>query len=328
MIDLTQFVGNPEVYAEQNADGSYTPVHEPLDEAVLQSHVRKLRSVGTYVVWYDKARMMVWDIDDRDLTLAKDIAHVAEQHGFLPGIEFSGRKGYHVWVTLDEWMDAGQVQRAAKAIAAEAGFNGEVFPKQGVARNLGSLVKLPLGRHAVSGEESRFLQVPGKTPAKLVRQLVTSLPEPVVVQRTSGTGPLFCVDSIQNDKPKPGQRNELWFHFACHLRRMGLHAEAVEAVLTELYIDADPGEIGTIVTNSEFSGPRCDALPPDRHCPPGGCIKDKAKGLSTRPGQLKRGMPGELVVVKLGEHASNKVVFLDHPDIETGGVELRSDDGN
>jgi hypothetical protein len=319
-IDLHQFVGNPNHYAVQLPQGGYRPVRAPLTDAVLLDHARGVTTVGTYVVNMDKARFIVWDIDVMDLTLAKEVATRATLRGLTPGIEFSGRKGYHVWALFDEWLPAADLQRLGKDIAAEAGFNGEVFPKQGSVRDLGSLVKLPLGKHAVSGQDSRFIVMPTVTPGEKAREAVAKLPPPVVHTPKAGSGPLPCIDSIQSNPPGVGERNDLYFHFAAHMRRMGLQSDAIEAVLEALWVNPDPGEVAQTVANSEFSGPTCDNVPAARHCG-ASCIKQRAKGLSLRPGQVKNGMEGELVVVELGQ-AGGPIREVKHPDIQTGKAAL------
>lgn len=323
--DLRQFVGNPEVYAGQNADGSYTPIRQPITDDELARHQAGQDTLGTYVVWYDKARMFVFDIDDHDLGMAKDLAATCEKYGFHPGIEFSGRKGFHVWVLLDQWMLGSEVQQVAKAIAREVGFNGEVFPKQAAVRDLGSLIKLPMGVHAVTGNPSRFLSEPQVDTGVTFAKALGTLPAPPA-RVVKGGGPLPCLDSIQENPPGEGERNNLYFHFACHLRRMGLHEEAVEAVLREMWTDPDPGELETVVMNSEFSGPTCDSVPDARHCGEA-CIKNRARGLSVRPGQLRNAQEGEMLVVKAGPGvAGSNIRNIIHPDAEAGVVNLRKRD--
>ena len=326
--NLHDFVGNPEAFATQNIDGGYTPRRENLTPHKLQAHLDGSVTIGTYVVWADKSRFFVFDIDDRDLGMAKALAEECQKRGLFVGIEFSGRKGFHVWCLFSAWFPAADVQRLAKDIARTVGFNGEVFPKQAVARDLGSLVKLPLGVHQVTGDASRFLSEPLLNVPVNFAAAVAALPPEPVAQPKAGGGPLKCIDSIQTDPPKEGTRNNLYFHFACHLRRMGLHEEAITAVLESLWLDADPGELESVVANSAWSGPTCDSVPADRHCGES-CIKNRAKGLSLRPGQMKNGMDGELIVVKLAGHVkgSQTLLSVEHPDLEAGLGTLRKDDG-
>ena len=94
--DLRDFVGNPDAYAQQNADGSYTPIRQPILDEDLGDHLSGQVTFGTYVVQFDKARFIVFDIDDHDLLMAKQLAEEAMKRGLHAGIEFSGRKGFHV----------------------------------------------------------------------------------------------------------------------------------------------------------------------------------------------------------------------------------------
>ena len=320
--DVHDFVGNPNAYAQQGADGSYIPIRSELTEEAIQQHISKKVSIGTYVVWYDKARMFVFDIDQRDLAMARSLAKASEAKGFHPGIEFSGRKGYHVWVLFDKWLPAANLMAVAKSIAAECGFTGEVYPKQGSVRDLGSLIKLPLGVHAVSGDDSKFITEPHVDTEATLDAAFSTIP--VVVPPPASGGIQPCVASIQTNPPMPGERNILYFHLACWLRRMGLLEDAIEILLTGLWKDAAPGEISRVVRNSEFSGPMCDSMPAERHCGEA-CVKFRSrKGLSIRPGQMRHAVVGELVVVGAGKK-SGQVVDIIHPDIVAAKVQLRKD---
>lgn len=323
MTDISAFVGSPNAYAVQHPDGSYTPHRVVIEPAVLESHMAGTESIGTYVLDFDKARFMVWDIDERDLDLARRIALAAtDLCGFSPYIEFSGSKGYHVWVLLDQWYPGHEVQRVAQYIAAQSGFNGEVFPKQGVARDLGSLVKLPLGKHAVSGEWSRFLREGSVTGPGVFAAALAATPAPVLKQRAS-FGPQPCIESIQENPPSPGTRNNLYFHFACYLRRQGLGDDAIRVLLEAFWVNPDPGEIDSVVTNSEYSGVTCDNVPDDRHCG-AACIKNRTGGLSVRRGQLRHAAEGELLVVQAGppNHTAG-IVALKHPDADDMKARLK-----
>lgn len=320
---LQDFIGNPDAFARQNDDGTYTPIRRTINPGELQQHARGEASYGTYVVWFDKAHFIVFDIDEHDLDLAKQLAAECDRRGLDAGIEFSGRKGFHVWMLSNAWHEASDLQRLGRDIAATVGFNGEVFPKQGVARDLGSLVKLPLGVHAVTKNRSAFIREPMLNVPERVDAAIAKLPPDTHGHAPTGQSGLPCMDSIQNDPPKPGTRNNLYFHMACQMRRGGLHAEAIQAVLEELFKNPDPGEIEAIVANSEFSGPICSQLPPERHCGEA-CILARSKGLSVRPGQVKQAIEGELVVVKVAKHKANMVEF-EHPDAEQAKAVLRKE---
>ncbi|MEM2973343.1 MAG: primase C-terminal domain-containing protein [Candidatus Caldarchaeum sp.] len=334
LTTLKKFIGNPHVFAVQQPDGTYRPIRQPLTDEALQEHLLGKVTYGTYVLNFDKARFFMFDIDNGDITTARALLSASQKYGFRAVLEESGRKGYHVWVLLTDWYKAADVRRVAKAIAAEVGFTGEVFPKQDTARDLGNLVKLPCGVHQVTGARCRLIGTVVLNPLERLETALSKLPAPS--SRPSGTSKpstLPCLDSIQENPPQVGQRNILLFHMACHLRRMGLQEQALAAALAVIVPpeDLDPGEFEAIVRNSEFSGPICDQLPEDRKCPPEYCVKTRSnKALSQRPGQLRNAVEGEPVVMIAGPRTpGSNVVPLTHPDAEAVKAALRTrKDGN
>ena len=83
-------------------------------------------------------------------------------------IEFSGRRGYHVWIFFNRPLPASFVMKLMPLITikqnpklsatGESDFY-EFFPKQATTSNkgLGNLIKLPLGLHRVSEKRSYFI---------------------------------------------------------------------------------------------------------------------------------------------------------------------------
>ena len=137
---LRRFVGNPEAYAQQLKDGTWRPARESVTDEVLQSHLDLKRTIGTYIghrittqtgshgtfETSTVARTLVFDIDDESeaLVIAKQLGAAAQELG-LPescmGIEFSGLKGYHVWILLQEYRPNMELRRVGRAIATLAG---------------------------------------------------------------------------------------------------------------------------------------------------------------------------------------------------------------
>lgn len=326
---LTRYVGNTNAYAVQQLDGGYRPVRAPLTNEVLESHLRGEQTIGTYLMDMDKARSIVFDDDNGDLAIAQALASTCKRKGLSAGVEFSGRKGYHVWVLFAEWETAADVRRIAKSVAAEVGFTGEVFPKQDAARDLGNLVKLPFGLHRVTGQRSRFVgPEPSLNAHGTFARVLAEVPADVNQRNGSvpqGPTQFPCLESIQTMPPREGERNILGFHFACHLRRLGLLDEAIRAALATV-VDPDsldPGEFDSIVEHSEFSGPICDSISPDRHCPEDACLKSRSvRWLAQRPGQLRHAAEGEPVVFVTLKHTES-VVELSHPDATIVKAALR-----
>jgi len=111
---------------------------------------------------------MCFDVDSSDLTLAKDLALKLTTllKGIPHAVEFSGNKGYHIWVFFAKPVPAENVRTIAaemrEFVGGKVGGDPhiEIFPKQDKltkSNPLGNLVKLPLGLHPVSKNRSMFI---------------------------------------------------------------------------------------------------------------------------------------------------------------------------
>jgi hypothetical protein len=190
--DVARFVhlfsGRENVYARQWHDASgehgYTPVHQPFTFAVAKNHLLGNITVGTYPVRLDDTvTFMVFDIDINKRALSKargslgearrlraEVSAQAQQlhaalaaFGVAPLGEDSGYKGRHLWVFLEEPLEAslgrqfGTLFLAAHPVQARD-IHVEFFPKQSTAGSgVGNLIKLPLGIHRRTGRRSRLL---------------------------------------------------------------------------------------------------------------------------------------------------------------------------
>jgi len=339
---LLALVGNPDVYAVQRKNGSWSPVRERLTPKVIRAHRAGEVTVGTYIVKPPNlARTLVFDIDEKDekerTKMLNQVCRTLESldSAYGPGlywaVEFSGMKGWHVWVVSDEYIESAILYRLGRGIREEAGYPAmEVFPKQTEVRDLGNLVKLPGGVHAVSGNENNFIGAATRpTDHFLLEKMAEQYPEiglhgrrvdaPVVIEYP-------CVNDIQKGA-REGNRNTSLFHLATMLRRFSISDENIEYILgraNELGADGplDPAELESIIENSQWSGPICGQLPDDVHCADQ-CIIARHTGLYTRPGSLKWGAEGEVATVELGERTvEGTVIELKHPDMIQGRAVL------
>ena len=164
-----------DTYAIQNENG-YARVSEPL---TIDQYLDPNQTVGAYLVGLDgKVKCAVIDIDvnkdamngneSEDLDYAKIqtmiITKVLEEAGFKVHLEFSGRKGYHIWLFFDEPVPAKDVRCTLLALESKfypknGNIHWEIFPKQDhVDKNkFGNLIKLPLQTHRVSGTQSYMI---------------------------------------------------------------------------------------------------------------------------------------------------------------------------
>lgn len=189
---LSLFQGRENCHARQwvSEDGKsgYTLVNEPLNINLLRNHLLGIHTLGVYqldlsskVKWIafdlDLEKSHLDDLHDRDFRSWLDqgfqqvIANfrtVLKTYHLEPNVEFSGYKGYHIWILLEEKVSASFARGFAQRIAAQVSLENlplkiEIFPKQSrvSSANYGNLVKLPYGVHKLSGLPSSMLAEDG-----------------------------------------------------------------------------------------------------------------------------------------------------------------------
>jgi len=155
------FAGRDGVFAEQQADGSYLPVRRPITRQDYIAHGCGDHTYGIYTVNSDnQTRFIVFDLDTMDAEPRSRLVHALNELRIYESqrlLEFSGRKGFHIWLPFGGWLPASLAYRAGRAVLQRAGVDCEVFPKQSdVGNGYGNLIKLPKGVHRVTGERSCF----------------------------------------------------------------------------------------------------------------------------------------------------------------------------
>ena len=158
---LRRFLGRTKPFAIQTSNGGYVPVHREITQEDLIKHLRGEVTLGTYVIREDGLITFASiDIDGRvgeDMGPYEQLAYYVLElfPEFDRCVEWSGRRGYHVWIFLEQ----PEVPRFVRElILSRLKTNGvspkiEVFPKQHVTtgKGLGNLIKLPNGKHQQGG---------------------------------------------------------------------------------------------------------------------------------------------------------------------------------
>lgn len=166
---LWKFVSRRDLYARQLDTGAYFVVKKPITDKVIQSHLDGKNTCGTYVI--DENGHINWICLDIDCEIDKlPIYKVLAKHiydmfpEFERCLEFSGRRGYHVWLFLKEPQKPKFYLHLVKSRLLQNHINPkeiEVFPKNGTVKHttkkLGNLVKLPFGIHQKSGQRSTLI---------------------------------------------------------------------------------------------------------------------------------------------------------------------------
>lgn len=328
---LRKMVGNPEAFAYQTEDGSWYPQNTAISAGDLMAHLRHENTYGTYVLWGDKAKTLVFDIDNEEDGLEKaygirdELVRLGCPQRSV-GVEFSGRKGYHVWFVLADYTLAKDLRRLGRIVLGLCGVSCEVFPKQDEAQKLGNLIKLPGGLHQVSKKENNFLdRVPQPCSMQVWKRLVGKLPPEPDRPRRNGSGDedsglLPCLQVVEEGVPD-GNRNRTLYHYAVLLR--GSHRvpdEAVERLVRDAAEKCDPPyegpELEALLESSRNGGPLCG----DLGNPCGArCVRNRFGGGSAAEGALKKAKPGTAVTVNVQEREGAKVRLF-HPDLKSGGL--------
>lgn len=141
--------------------------------SLIDEHIEKKTVLGAYTVSPGNTiRWIAWDVDsklgiEKAREIAKKISDFLAANDIPHAIEFSGSKGYHIWIFLLEKETAEKGKRLGEALRDFFGFaksgqlHVEVYPKQSEVDTdngkIGSLLRLPLGRHPKTGRETFFV---------------------------------------------------------------------------------------------------------------------------------------------------------------------------
>jgi len=153
------FVQRKDTYTLQTEGGTYQRITKDITLKTIKDHLEGKKSIGVYQ--FSKENKLKWICFDFDgklneqKELAKTFAINLKKDGFSPLIEFSGKKGYHVWIFCNE-TDGASAKYWAEHISEGFGIH-EIFPKQEEISGYGNCVKLPLCIHQVSKGRSYFL---------------------------------------------------------------------------------------------------------------------------------------------------------------------------
>ena len=164
------FVSRKDVFAEQKVGGFYIPTRRPITLQDIQEHLDGEKSIGLYCLNTDNTiKWVCVDIDGDETNLEPSLEQAKGIYELFPDyprmLEFSGRRGYHIWIFFPVPINASLGQRIVKARLNRASMNKhEVFPKQtdlNENRKYGNLVKMPFAVHKLSGKRSEIIEMEG-----------------------------------------------------------------------------------------------------------------------------------------------------------------------
>jgi hypothetical protein len=255
---LKRFGGNP-YYSQAKMVASnvtYQPIKHPLTEEIIQAHLDGKITLGAYQLnSHNEVNWIGWDVDSNSAETAKTYAtKIIGRLGAIPhSVEVSGGKGYHIFIFLSKPMSAkeaktiGDYVRDSEGLPKSGTSHVEVYPKQDALSTslpMGSLIKMPLGFHPRTHNQSKFIDTSNGweasdalDPIDMLQRLVA--PEELGVLMKSS----IDIRKQLKDLLVPqwiagvGQHHNLALHLAGYLAHLGWGlsdvSDLVERVATE-----------------------------------------------------------------------------------------------
>lgn len=249
------FVNRSDTFSEQLAKGTYTKIERPLTDQDIQDHLDGKKTIGVYQLDKEsKVKWICYDFDGEDLPIQKQYAknlcmklrHTDKVESIL--MEFSGKKGYHVWVFVEP-TDATSVKYWAEEAANGCNVH-EIFPKQGKLdkKKFGNLVKLPLGIHQVSNKRGYFfnekyepldfeqskehLKEILNKPKQVIPKVIVKETIRTIIKTQGKKGIPNKIQNLINNGSSEGDRHKNVFIITKELHNAGL---SPEEILTQVY---------------------------------------------------------------------------------------------
>lgn len=260
MLDL--FYGSATHHARAKEDKgaiSYYPIDAlpSLDE--IEQHLEGTLVLGSYTL--RPGNVVGWiclDVDSSDLSKARNITTAIveklNEAGVEPGVEFSGNKGYHIWIFLEKPVDAARAKAFGVKVREAVGApttgdpHVEVFPKQAKLTEsspLGNLVKLPLGRHPKTHKQSVFCKVgyweteAGEDPLPLLQKRVNF---DAIENAIDDNAPINRLTKLLSPYWVAGKRHNLTLYLCGYLATLGWTIEDVRELVESLIAEVNAND--------------------------------------------------------------------------------------
>jgi hypothetical protein len=165
---MKMFVSRKDVFAQQINGGGYVPIRREITLQDIQNHLDGEITLGLYCLDTDSTiRWACVDIDGDENDLLKSRLSANHIYDLFPDfermLEFSGRRGYHIWLFFKTKQNPKYIQTLVKArLDTINEGHHEVFPKQtelNETTKFGNLVKLICGVHKKTGKRSVILKM-------------------------------------------------------------------------------------------------------------------------------------------------------------------------
>lgn len=196
---IRTFISRYDRYPLQRNNGKYVAIDRLLLPNVVEKHLLGKHTIGAYVLdSQSRAKWICLDADDDQewLGLKTLAADLCEDH--IPSYLETSRRGGHLWLFLHKSLSGQDARRFGKQLLGGRSLETvELYPKQDALRTgPGSLVRLPLGVHRLTGKRYHFITPDGRPLAPTIREQIRLLTHP---QRV----PEGFVAQVLKDAPEP-----------------------------------------------------------------------------------------------------------------------------
>jgi hypothetical protein len=277
-----RFIQRDDCYPVQygNNGGGYTVVKAKLTDDVILSHLRGGKTIGLYGSPDSMTKWLCIDIDILDEVAVREVQNHLRRFNIPHLTEFSGKKGYHIWVFFDKPYP----NHVARVLASAVAFEHEIFPKQDRVGEgkLGNLIKAPLGKHQATEnwclfldkdlqpEKDQYGTLAGIRPINPLEIIKASIPEiwhklnaqqQKYEMKTSFDAiklPIIkdCVKAAIFQGSKQGVRNQVGHIIATELRNTGIEKAQAESILWEIWNPRNQSSLSaaeiSVIVNSAY----------------------------------------------------------------------------
>jgi len=171
------FSGRKSVYfVSQIGNKDYQKIYGEIDDALVKKHFNGLIILAVRLDCENgTSNKLVFDIDcvndvQKAFNVAKEIKRELMHKGYEAYIEFSGKKGYHVWIFFKETIKINLLEKIAKEVLENVNYkdvNIEIKPKENIIVDTENVIKLPLGLHPETCKRTEFLEISSLKDIKL-----------------------------------------------------------------------------------------------------------------------------------------------------------------
>lgn len=206
------FVARWDTYPYQLSDGSYNRAHtnrsdgtkdyHPLTAAHIERHLKGQQTIGAYLLNQKSVTQRIVLDDDSEHGVGRllEIAQDLDRVGIPAQLERS-RRGGHLWLHTPPLVGK-DARRIGIYLLKERGLTTkdiELYPKQNYlhGEHVGSLVRLPFGKHLKTGKFYGFIDLQGRDIADRRRDQLAIIANPQYVSQAVIDGLLATAPEIK-----------------------------------------------------------------------------------------------------------------------------------